>query len=207
MAPNGLQRFVIYDLAWSAYVGVLDAMGKHRLRHVYHDTTLELTTRRLRENRIAKITERIIGTLSLEVDMAIMSAGSVTIMRAGLNCGIEPDSSFYVSSEPHVRRGIDLPLAEMPPPNLVIEVDPYTDCLISRLNVFALLGVREVWQCGSTGDLEFYRLQGRNRYRRVSASKELPVSPEALSRAVRRMNDVSENSLVRQVVRELIHSS
>ena len=206
MSADGRQRFVIYDLAWPSYVGMIEALGRHRLRHVYHETTLELTTRRLRENRIAKIIERIVGTLSLEVDRSIMTAGSATILAPEASCGIEPDTSFYISSEPKVRPDADAPRRKVPPPDLVIEVDPYTDCLISRLDAFAKLGVREVWRCDGRENVEFFRLYRRKRYRQVSASEELPMTAAAIGKAVHNMNTLSENRLVRQVVTELTQS-
>jgi Uma2 family endonuclease len=182
---------------------VLDSLGKHRLRHVYQETTLELTTRRLRENRIAKIIERIVGTISLEVDRPIMTAGSATILASDASCGIEPDTSFYVSSESEARRTFESPRPKVPPPDLVIEVDPYTDCLINRLGVFARAGVREVWRCDRSGEFQFFRLQHRHRYRPIPTSQELPVTAKALDTAIHRMNDVGENSLVRRVVANL----
>jgi len=206
MFVNDLQRLVLYDVPWHSYVGVLNALEDHRLRHTYQETTLELTTRGLRENRIAKVVGRIVGQVTFELDLPIQSVGSMTLWQVDLRCGIEPDNSFYLTKEPIVRGRLDYDSTKDPSPNLVIEVDGYATTLLDRLEVLAKLDVAEVWQY-KKDTFSLFRLSSQGNYRQIDESVELAgVTASIMTRLVERLDAASENDLVRETVQRILQS-
>ena len=83
----------------------------------------------------------------MELNIAVVGAGSTTFKRADLSRGFEPDASFYFSENAARVRGkrrIYLDAGD-PPPDLVVEVD-ITSPSASKLPIYARLGVAEVWR-------------------------------------------------------------
>jgi Uma2 family endonuclease len=76
----------------------------------------------------------------------MVAAGSTTYRRRDLERGLEPDECFYIQNAQAVQGKQLLDPATDPPPDLVIEID-VTSSSLNRLDIYAALGVFEVWRC------------------------------------------------------------
>jgi Uma2 family endonuclease len=93
--------------------------------------------------RFKKVAGRFVETMAEESLVPIYPLGSTTFKRPQLS-GAEPDECFYIDNIEAVRGKKRLDLNENPPPDLVIEID-VTSSSQNRLQVYADLGVAEVW--------------------------------------------------------------
>ena len=75
--------------------------------------------------------------------------GSTTYRRQDLMRGLEPDECYYVQHEDQMRNRDRIDLANDPPPDLVIEID-ITHHEVDREEIYALLGVPELWRFDGT---------------------------------------------------------
>ena len=110
------------------------------------------------------------------------ASGGVTLAREDLDRGLECDESFYIT---HVDAApapntnlIDLN-GDQPPPDLALEVD-VTNPGISKLPIYAALGVPEVWVWADDA-LTARRLHDRGEYDVTADSVELPGFPLAFA--------------------------
>ncbi|MEM9245654.1 MAG: Uma2 family endonuclease [Cyanobacteria bacterium P01_F01_bin.153] len=70
---------------------------------------------------------------------------STTWSREDLQRGLEPDECCYITSEAQVRGKMNIDLTVDPPPDLAIEID-ITSSSLNRLEIYASLGIKEVWR-------------------------------------------------------------
>ena len=123
--------------------------------------------------------ERASGTLALLIEFVaaalrtpVVSVGSMTFEREELQQGCEPDASFYIQHELHVRDKERIDPRVDPPPDLVIDVDVAHSSL-DKFPVFAGLGVPEVWRW-KEGQVTVFTL-GDDGYRVSERSSALPL--------------------------------
>jgi Uma2 family endonuclease len=78
-------------------------------------------------------------------DIPVTATGRLTLAREELDCGCEPDGSFFITHEapPPDVRDIDLNVHQ--PPDLVIEVD-LTSHSVDKEPIYAAMGVAELWR-------------------------------------------------------------
>jgi Uma2 family endonuclease len=110
---------------------------------------------------------------------------------------LEPDECFYIQNEAKVRGRMDLDLKRDPPPDLAIEVDlrPY---LKNKLDVYAGLGIREVW-CFDGINLEMFILRDAE-FEQVDSSAPMRfLKPADLKRFLDLFTQMDQNSLMRTV--------
>lgn len=154
--PN-TQRVMLHDISWQTYQTLLAEMGDHRAcRLAYDRGVLEITMPSDLHEFIKRLLERIVTTLTEELNLKVRSVGSVTLNREDLQKGVEPDSGFYIQNASRIR-GRTLDIVNDPPPDLVVEVD-ITSSSTRRLKIYRALQVPEVWQCRAQ-TLEIKRLQ------------------------------------------------
>jgi Uma2 family endonuclease len=191
---------LMHGLTWDAYSAILDVAGDDRLRHTYNSGTLEIMMSPTRDHEwVKKLLARMIEAYCLKVDIAIQSVGSMTMRRADLDKGVEPDECYYVKNEPLVRGKQDYDPLEDPPPDLAIEVD-WTKSSEPRLPVFAALGVSEIWRWDDERVAFFVRTRA-GEYRTRSRSRAFPFLRSAdLIRFLTKRHEMSENALVRAFV-------
>jgi len=126
--------------------------------------------------RYKKFVGRFIEILSLELDIPIVSVGNTTFRREDLEKGLEPDECYYVQHELQMRhKWDDIDLTKEPPPDLVVEMD-YTHHAVNRENIYAALGVPEIWRF-NLNRLEVLVLGGGARYQPSSKSLAFPFLP------------------------------
>jgi Uma2 family endonuclease len=190
------QRLVLHTVEWEEYRAIAAALGERRVRLTYDGENLELmAVSRLRE-KLSRLLGRLVIALTEELGKPIDSAGSATLERPDTGRALEADECFYLGNEPAMRARDQIDLTKDPPPDLAIDVDITRDSL-SRLGIYAALGVVEVWRF--TGDrLHVYHLSAAGRYDEANRSQHFPGLPPAEIVAVmQRRTQMDENSLVR----------
>jgi Uma2 family endonuclease len=202
------QRFVLRGADWQTYQGILKALGERPVRVTYDRGRLELMTLSHGHERCSKLLGRFVEALTEELDLPIQSGGSTTLSREDLDRGLEPDQCYYLESEPLVRDKDEIDLTTDPPPDLAIEVD-VTRSSVSRLGIYAALGVPEVWRFdGET--LRVYLRGADGQYTATDRSRHFPfLSLPQVVAFLQQRTQLNETSLVRSFrtwVRELLAS-
>jgi|SRR5579884_32574 len=139
------QRFVVHGMNWQGYEKVLEAFSDQPIRITYDRGSLELMS----PLPIHEIYKRCLGlllaVLDSELKIAIKGLASTTFRRRDLDRGLEPDECFYVGKLDRIHDWGNVDLSIDPPPDLALEVDVTRSCL-NRLEIYAALGVPEVWR-------------------------------------------------------------
>jgi Uma2 family endonuclease len=130
-------------ISWQTYETLLEELSDRRLRLTYNRGNLEIMTPSPEHERFKKVSGRFVETMAEELEIRIEPLGSTTFKRPKLS-GAEPDECFYIYNIDAVRGKKRLDLNEDPAPDLVVEID-VTSSSHSRLQVYADLGVTEVW--------------------------------------------------------------
>jgi Uma2 family endonuclease len=147
-------------VSWETYEGLLRALGNDHpaLRMTYREGTLEITTTSPRHERIKKLLARLLEAWADENEVRLDGYGAATFRSEAAARGLEPDECYALG---------ELGSA----PDLAIEVvETHGD--VDKLDVYAGLGVREVW-IWEEGKLTVRRLES-GRYTLSSASGLLP---------------------------------
>ena len=130
-------------ISWETYETLLEELSDRRLRLTYNRGNLEIMAPSPEHERFKKVVGRFVETMAEELDIRIEPLGSTTFKRPRLS-GAEPDECFYIYNIDAVRGKKRLDLNEDPAPDLVVEID-VTSSSYNRLQVYADLGVAEVW--------------------------------------------------------------
>ncbi len=145
-APTQEQRIVLHNISWQTYECLLaDHESASAPRFTYDRGDLEIMSPLLEHEDRRWATERLVEAAVQEMGVEFMNAGSTTFKRQDLDRGFEPDSCFYIQNELAVRHKRSLDLRTDPPPDVVIEID-LTHSSIDKLDLFATLGIPEVWR-------------------------------------------------------------
>lgn len=138
-------RVILRGISWQTYQAMLAELGDHRgSRLAYDQGILEITMPSDRHESYKKLLERMVETLTEELDLPIKSFGSTTLNRSDLQRGAEPDSCYYIQNVDRIQ-GQTVDVRVDPPPDLVIEVD-ITSPSSRRLVIYQQLGIPEVWR-------------------------------------------------------------
>ncbi len=203
---ESMEHVLLYDVSWEAYEAILEAMGDRRFRHSYDRGVLEIMSPLKRHDRAKKILSRMIEAMAFELDIDIQSIGSTTLRKQPKKKGLEPDECYYVAHEAQVRSKPDYDPNTDPPPDLALEVD-VTRSSLSRMGIYAGLGVPEVWRMkGET--LSFHRLDRNGKYVPIDRSLAFPkVTPVVLQQFLAQRFELRENELLRRFLAWLRNSS
>lgn len=140
---------VLHDVSWRTYQALLADMGEHRAARLAYDRgILEIKMPSKLHELINRLLERIITTLTEELGMSVLPLGSTTFDQEDAEHGVEPDSSFYIENAQNV--DLDAETSPNIPPDLVVEVD-ITSSSKSRLNIYKLMQVPEIWRYNKRG--------------------------------------------------------
>jgi Uma2 family endonuclease len=195
-APAG-QRLLVDNVPWEAYVAFADALPDHPgLRMTYDRGRLELMTLSPEHERLNSLLRRLLETMAEEADMPMSGYGSMTTRREDQERGLEPDSCYYCANLARMRGVLRLDLRVHPPPDLAVEIEVSRGAL-DRLDIYAALGVPEVWRFDGT-TLHFHRLGPGPQYAEVDRSPLFPaVTAPDLVRFVQQGAAADETSMVR----------
>ena len=130
-------------ISWQTYETLLEELSDRRLRLTYNRGNLEIMAPSPEHEFSKTLIGRFVETLAEESEIQIYPLGSTTFKRPQLS-GAEPDECFYIYNIEAVRGKKRLDLTKDPAPDLVIEID-VTNSSYNRLQVYADLGVAEVW--------------------------------------------------------------
>ncbi len=93
---------VLHDIPWATYVALRDMPENRNIRMTYDGGELEITSPSLPHEHIASVLGTLVNVWTVELDIAISSCRMMTIRRAELKRGFEPDNCYYVQNEPRV---------------------------------------------------------------------------------------------------------
>ena len=151
-------RFLLKNISWQTYEALLkDMESQPGIRLTYDRGILEIMTPLDPHETYSTLIGRFVETLTEELNIEIRSLGSRTCKREDLARGLEPDECYYIQNESVVRHLEQIDLNQDPPPDLAIEID-ITSSSINRLDLYAALGVPEVWRYDGS-QLIIYQLQ------------------------------------------------
>jgi Uma2 family endonuclease len=169
------RRFVLHGVPWSTYVALRDGLdtSEHaNVRMTYLDGYLELMSPSTLHEDAKTIIARLIEVWATELDVDLRGFGNATFRAEAKRGGLEPDECYVLGALPE--GGV---------PAIAIEVE-VTNPLVDKLEVYARLGVREVWVWSGT-QIVVHCLAG-GAYETNDASRVLPsLDVAALSAFVR----------------------
>jgi Uma2 family endonuclease len=163
-------------VSWDYYTQTLRELGPSRnVRITFDDGRMEIATTSNLHERIKSIIGRFIEAYAAEADVPVTGDGSLTLRRESLRKGLEPDECYYVQTPPPPTSEGEFDLSIYPPPDLVVEVD-ISHGSISKLPIYAALGIREAWRFDGERVI-FLQLGADGEYRPANASIAFPALP------------------------------
>jgi len=132
-SPQTEPRVVLNAVPWEHYEGLLRLLGNEHpsLRMTYRKGMLEIMTTSPEHERQKKMIARLIEAWALECGVGLNGIGSATFRSRAAERGLEPDECYV--------RG---PVGDLP--EIAIEV-VHSRSALDKLDVYAGLGIREVW--------------------------------------------------------------
>ncbi len=197
------QRIILQNISWQTYKTLLVELGDHRaLRLAYVQGSLEITMPSDRHETYKQLLERMVNTLTEELNLRVKGFASVTLNREDLQRGSEPDSCYYIKNVDRIQ-GRRIDLSTDPPPDLVIEVD-ITSLSSSRLAIYTQLGIPEIWRC--RGEMvEFYQLQN-GEYISSEYSYNFPIVSIAIINQFLQLIEIEDDTTIIRAWREWVRS-
>lgn len=197
-------RVILRNISWQTYQSLVrDCEQEPALRLTYDRGTLEIRMPLDPHETYKKLIGRLIEAATEELDLEIRSLGSRTCDREDLARGLEPDQCYYIQNEAVVRNVEQIDLAQLPPPNLAVEVD-ITSSSLDRFSIYTDLGVPEIWRYDGRSLTIYYLQDGKYETRDRSVAVP-PLKADDVTRflSLRFSNNetqipMSENSLVKQ---------
>ncbi len=197
-------RTLVENVRWETYVALADDRRSCVPRITYDRGLMELMSPKKVHEMVKTLLGRLVAAYAEVCEIEILSVASTTFRRQDLKRGFEADEAFYVEHAEAMRAKDEIDLSIDPPPELVIEVE-ITASAIRKLDLFAKLGVAEVWRHDGE-QLRAYHLVGDS-YQQVEQSIVLDGFPLAQAQAiVQQRNKQGEVALVRDF-RNSIRSS
>ncbi len=167
-------RVLLRNIDWALYQAILAARGDDPVpRITYLDGELELMAPSYWHEILKERLTLFIMMVARGLGRNFRGAGSTLWEREDLLKGKEPDSCFYLEHEPSVRGLRQIDLSVQPPPDLAIEIE-VSRPLASGIDVYAALGVPEVWRCDGLS-VHFLHLQANGVYNEREMSRAFPM--------------------------------
>jgi Uma2 family endonuclease len=144
-ARVGEQRVVLNRVSWETYERLLaENTDASSPRFTYDQGVLEIMTLSSRHEEFTEAMAAVAELVAEERGVEFINLGSTTFRRQDLQRGLEPDKCFYLQNVERIRGKEEIDLFVDPPPDLAIEVE-ITSPAVSKIPIYALLGVPEVW--------------------------------------------------------------
>jgi Uma2 family endonuclease len=195
-AVEAEQRILIPDVSWDFYLRFCEEIGERPLRLSYNDGDLEIMITKSPHEFYKKMLAKIVETIIMEREIPVRSGGSMTFQVEGLEKGFEPDECWWIEQEAAVRGKREFTFPGDPPPDLAIEIE-ISRSLVSRMEILAALGVREVWRY-NVRRLRFCVLQPDGSYRDQDTSVAFPfLRPAEVERYLQIDDALDETSRLR----------
>ncbi len=126
------QRMLLHDVSWKEYVILRELIDRPGLRMTYLRGALELMSPSPEHELWKKNIARFIELYAYVMNIDLYGYGSTTFKKEAKERGAEPDECYLVGKQ----------LADFP--EIVLEVI-HTSPLLNKLEVYAGMGVAEVW--------------------------------------------------------------
>lgn len=165
---------VLSGIPWETYNAFVDENMDKMLRPFlfFEDGNLLIMTIGSYHEYSKDAIAYLVKTLCSEFRIRSRSYGNTTYRREDIECGFEPDSCFYIASEPSVRDVLHLDLSIHPSPDLIIEID-ITSLSSFKHSIFAAFGIPEIWRFDGE-EAEILKLDA-GKYVSVRNSISLPL--------------------------------
>jgi Uma2 family endonuclease len=189
------QRVTLHGISWQTYTRILAELGDHRAsRLAYAQGVLEIVMPSDRHETYKKLLERMIETLTEELELPVKSFGATSLNRADLEHGAEPDSCYYAQHVCQIE-GRQVDLALDPPPDLILEIE-ISSPSSRRMDIDKQLGVPGIWRY-SGGHMLIYRLQD-GEYVLCDRSPCFPlVSPTVITQFLQQAETQDDTTFIR----------
>jgi Uma2 family endonuclease len=162
---------VLYGIDWATYGKLVEAAEGSQVRMTYQRGNLEIMAPSWNHEWWSGRVDVMFNAIGAELDLDFQPGGSTTYRREGAG-GLEPDKSYYFGANArHMTGPRQLDLRRDPPPDLALEVE-ITRSVIDRLEIYAALGVPEVWRY-ERGRLHILHLRSGN-FVEATKSRNLP---------------------------------
>jgi len=153
------QRVMLYDVGWSDFERLLEVRGDRAGHRVaYLEGALELMTPSRDHEALKTTFARLLEAYAEELGIELEGYGSWTLTRKEVERALEPDECYSIGRAGAV-------------PDIAIEVI-WTSGGLDKLEIYRLLGVREVWRWDD-GVITVFALRGE-RYEPMARSEILP---------------------------------
>jgi Uma2 family endonuclease len=173
------QRVFLWNQTFRDYEALLSQRGERGAPRMYFlRGTIELMSPSIDHEGIKSTLRRLLEAWADERSMKLNAYGSWTLKSAPEQRGAEPDECYVVGG------------ARKDKPDLAIEVQ-WTRGGIDKLEIYAGLGVREVWIWHRTRTISVHVLRG-DAYAEVTTSELLPDLDLALMASLVPTEDQSE---------------
>lgn len=177
---RGDQRIVLHNVSWETYERLLKERGESRVpRFAYDRGELEIMSPSTEHESISYYVGLLVAVFAREGGFGLFGAGSTTYNREDADRGFEPDQSFYIRNADRVRGKPRIDLSVDPPPDLVVEID-ITSPSLTKLPIYARLGVPEVWRYDGDS-FSVLVLEGEEYVEAGESAVLPPLTGEALS--------------------------
>lgn len=139
--------FLLRGISWETYEALLADFERSgvNIRMAYDQGDLEFMSPALRHERGGALLSLLVRIVTEELNIPLLSGGSVTCKRRLIEKGVEPDECFWIANGPRMRGKEELDLEIDPPPDLAIEVEN-TRKLLNRLPIYGSLRFPELWR-------------------------------------------------------------
>ena len=178
-------RFVLHDVDWATYRRLRASPENDGYRFTFDGPTgrleVEVSQGPLHES-VCSLLAYFVMAFRQHGGPRFWPTGAVTLNREDLDRGLDCDESFYLRTRDGApdldANRLDLS-GGLRPPDLAVEVD-VTSPGVSKLPIYAALGVPEVWVWDDAdATLTARRLTDAGEYEIVAQSVELPGFPLA----------------------------
>jgi Uma2 family endonuclease len=169
----GERRILLSGISWEVYEQLRENEQNWHVHMAYDKGRLELMSPSSDHETIKKLIARLIEAFMVEMGIPHRSLGSTTWKRQELAKGLEADECYYILNHHRVRRRRHIDLSVDPPPDLAVETE-VSRSVVSRLRIYAALGVSEIWRWRKKG-LTAYALGEDGKYIEREFSLNLPM--------------------------------
>jgi Uma2 family endonuclease len=199
------ERLIFHGVTWEEYQELLDELGEHR--HVlvsYSEGVLEIMPLSHRHERYKEFILRLVGGMTEELDIELITAGSTTLEREDIERGVEPDTSFFIQHAAEMIGQDTHDLFTDPPPDIVVEVDIFHPSY-SKKPIYAAIGVPEFWSYGKKG-FQIFKLEGGS-YEETESSPTFPFLQAAVFEAFIERGKTEGHNAVIKSFREWVRAN
>jgi Uma2 family endonuclease len=183
---------------------LLREVGDSAIRLTYDRGLLEIAVPSRRHEQIKRFLGEIAESSLKKLAIAYEPAGNATWRRQDKLRGLEADECYHIQHVAKVRGKQELDLDTDPPPDLAIEVDLTSDSM-DKAEIYAALGIPELWRTGSDGQCQMFELGQDGSYRAIERSVCIPrLTPAILTQYLQLREQVGHSEAIRRLEAEVL---